>query len=642
LIVVWSAFTSFAADITIDATVGNDLRTITGTMRWTGDEPLVDPLALLPDPPPDDQIERRTWPGRPSRGEVTFGEPVDGVVEFRALLPHRYGAIGWSSHGLFASGGWYPQPDGLPVAHWTVSVTLPEGTTGALGSTVGTGTLTWEGGGERVPLAVVKHGRVTLLQGNEVDLDLLTRGAPRGKFAKELLRVANTLDWPLEGVVVETPLRRRLVQPAPGLLYISDRAFRVTEGLRWIHRDAVARALATAVVSPADPAERARRADKLADLSAEELSTGRAYRLADSLRWVPVFDRILTTERMAFYHDIFGVGPGDRVREDLLEVFGPPPPVEPDVVRRNYWITFALRINSINLSEGEIIFGAEFTMRRAEDTHNLGTLRFSNSLTDASIVEVQYLRKQGPLLDATNRPHRLRFDAGLSFLNQNFAPTDEGLASDLGFSHNYDDRLPSQFPLKGKRAGVDVGYGGFVGTDQHWTSVHGSAVGVVSPDPRLAFAGRGSLGFADSDIPHRLLLLGGDDVMRSIPTLPACPAVDDNGDPIPCTDVATERAHAAVELRCAIIRGWSVPFLLAWGSEVQLALGVEGLAARLVGGDPAHAMGLTAGIVGAGDVLGVQELTLGLTAAWLLPVENIDGVDPTGVPEIYLRAGQAF
>jgi len=245
LILAWGALTTLAAEITIDATVGDDLRTITGTMRWTGDEPLVDPLALLPDPPPDDQVERRTWPGRPSRGEVAFDEPVDGVVVFSTVLPHRYGAIGWTSHGLFASGGWYPQPDGLPVAHFTVTVALPEGTTGALGDSVGTGPLFWEGDGERAPLAVVKRGRITPLESGEVDIDLLTSGRPREKFTKELLRVAVTLDTPLAGAVVETPLRRRLVQPAPGLLYVSDRAFRVTEGLRWIHRDAVARAFAT-------------------------------------------------------------------------------------------------------------------------------------------------------------------------------------------------------------------------------------------------------------------------------------------------------------------------------------------------------------------------------------------------------------
>jgi hypothetical protein len=330
------------------------------------------------------------------------------------------------------------------------------------------------------------------------------------------------------------------------------------------------------------------------------------------------------------------------VRDDLVEVFGPPQVLEPPEVRRNYWITFSFWITSINVSEGQILFGAELTMRRAEDTHNLGTLRFSNSLTDSAIIELQYLRKQGRLLDATRRPHRFLLDAGLSYLNAHFAPAGTELASDVGVSYNYDDRLPSQFPLKGKRVGLAFGYGGLLGTSEQWTSVHGSAVGVVGPSPRLAFAGRASLGLAESDIPHRFLLLGGDEVMRSIPTLPACPAFDDEGNDIACTPVADRRAHAAVEIRTAIIRGWSVPFLLAWGSEVQLALGSEWLVARLVGGDPAYAMGLTAGLVGAGDVLGVQELTLGIMAAWLLPVENIDSIDPNGVPEIYLRASQAF
>ena len=94
-------------------------------------------------------------------------------------------------------------------------------------------------------------------------------------------------------------------------------------------------------------------------------------------------------------------------------------------------------------------------------------------------------------------------------------------------------------------------------------------------------------------------------------------------------------------MRWVIVRGASVPFGLAWGTDLQLSLGVDGITASTDTG-PGWATGWTVGLSGVGDVLGVEPMLVGLTAGWVLGGENLDGVNPGSGPELLLRWGQRF
>ena len=255
---------ALATDFRIVATVDPDLRTVRGTMTVPPGTVVVDPLARLPDPT-DDLQAFRTFPGAPSHGAVTWERDGDALA-FEARLPRRFGTIGATSHGLFASGGWYPEPDA--IGSWDVTVTLPPGTGGALGDVADTDLLHWEGTGERAALAVVRDPRFVPLSD---DVLLVSQGKPPKILVREL-ETALAL-WPTasSGIVVRAPLRRRHTGHAPGLAFVSDRAFRVTPGFAFVHREAVARGIAAAFVPSPDPFDRELAAAALGQPYAERL-----------------------------------------------------------------------------------------------------------------------------------------------------------------------------------------------------------------------------------------------------------------------------------------------------------------------------------------------------------------------------------
>lgn len=777
-----------APQIRIEATVDPSLQRVTGTMELPEQLELLDPLSLLPEPGDDLQL-LRTYPGAPSTGEVVWHRDGDHLT-FEATLPRRYGALGATRrHGLFANGGWYPQPtdgEAMPIATWDVVVHLPEGTTGALGDAVGTGTLAWHGQGERASLAVLPRGQLTRLEGPHHDVTLLTRAAPRPGLLRALERSlqqlpASVAHGPLvgdpddqqavfdglliQGAVVQTPQRRRLVRHGPGLAYLSDRAFRLSPGLGFVHRDAVDRGLLAAWVDDPDPFERELAAEAMGQV--HELSVGgpNTGRLLRTFRWLPQVNSLLASRRTPFYSEILEqTHPGDPVLDDLVEVVDPytsgrvviaqlddrygqgtgrcvgyglatgrelsqvatacsvdpawlegwraPYPaqdyvltVEPDQItidrqapegaqpeavglridrhtqtlllspgvhtlplaqppssvsldpRRHtqqlsrsgdgwpprYDLTFSAWLTTINLSEVQVFGIGSATLRRLYDTHNLWIGSISNSASDLVAINLSYLRKEGPLLDGLRRPHRLRLKAGASLLDSSFAETNGlQIALDTRASWTHDTRVSGDFPLRGHRITAAIGGGHIPGTDDVWGNASLSALGIASLHPRHAVAAHGSLAAARSALPHRLLTLGGASRMRSIPILGACEG-DDDEDPTQCNQLTSERAVARLEYRAAPARGWSVPLLLAWGTELQLTAGLEGTVARTIDGQGVWATGLTAGALGLGDVLGAESSGVGVTAAWPVAWSPLlTEIQGGPIPELYLRFTQAF
>lgn len=751
--------------VEIEANVSDDLRSVSGVLRaegWQGD--WIDPLSRLPEPTDDLQLFR-TRPGRPDRGAVRWTE-VDGALHFTADLPRRYGALGWTRAGLFANGGWYPQPldpQGMPVVRWTVTVHLPPGSGGALGPVVEVedpATLRWEGEAERVALAVVPRPRATPLAD---EVTLLTRKRPRRALVRGLAHLLEARgELELSGVVVEAPLRRRLTRPGPGLVYVSDRAFRLTPGFRRYHRVPVFRGLAAGLRDEPDPFERELTAAALTKARADALRTGNAAGLLGTFAWIPQVDALLSSRRMAFYGEILDTThPTDPVRDDLTEFLDPYTPgtvvrsqldltwgqgtservgwalargepldraaeeagVPPQwlaqwkrpypdqdyritvlrdaiVVERDapagapqetapllvdgvlhrltvppgqsvrvpleepprrvaldprgqlgqrsrygeiwparYSITLSAGIDTISVNRGQFYGFGQMSLRKRYDTRNLwfGTLHTSpGTLVGGGAT---WLRKAGPLQDGWNRPHRFTLGAGVTLLNPDFAHVDRvrpAVSGSIGYA--WDTRVSHDFPLRGHRFAASVGGGAIPGLDERWASVGLSAVGLAPLHPRHVLAGKLALAGAASNAPWRLMSLGGTGAMRSLPVLPACK------DPLPgavCAEQADLRAFGAWEYRVAPLRELSVPAVLAWGNELQLAVGLEGVLAR-VDRAPATALGLTAGIAGTADLLGAHTQLLGITAGWPLWWSGLEHVERTALPEIYLRWGQAF
>lgn len=308
---------ALALAVRVDARVDAELRVVRGTLSV--DDPsvaLTDPLARLPQPASDRALFR-AFPGAPSVGEVTW-EPIaafPGTVRFVARLPRRYGDVGWLSRGLWADGGWYPQPldaEGRPpVATWDVTVRLPEGPTGVLNGAVGEGTLRWRGEADRAALAVLRDAVVT-----EVDVGVgrlvVVEHARRERAAHRLY--ASALDgWPLASppdvVVVEDVDLDRLARAAPGMVYVSDRAGRLLPGLAPYHRAPLRRAMVAAAVPLADGWAR----EFVASAKTAAAGDPSVRDLLGWFSWNPVVDALLYDGTLPYFSDVFG------------EPFGGPP-----------------------------------------------------------------------------------------------------------------------------------------------------------------------------------------------------------------------------------------------------------------------------------------------------------------------------
>lgn len=303
----------------VDAVVAEDLRTVTGTIR--GGEPTwrwIDPLAELPEAE-GDRDHMRLFPGWARQGSVDF-DPATGA--FTAVLPRRFGGLGATREGLFAAGGWLPQPldgDGMPEVEWQVTVRVPEGATAVVGATVGTDEVAWRGTGERVGLAVLPEAVVTDLGA----VRLVSRRPPRRRIPRGIATQLALLDGETSresAVVVVAPLKMRLVRGAPGFLLLSDDAWRMTPGIRRFHDAPIRRGLASALTDLPSPFERSFVSAALAD----DASAAAMDEALKGLKWIPLVDQTLNDRSMPYATEVLeDVVPEPFVADDLVERFDP-------------------------------------------------------------------------------------------------------------------------------------------------------------------------------------------------------------------------------------------------------------------------------------------------------------------------------
>jgi len=211
-------------------------------------------------------------------------------------------------------------------------VSLPEGAVGALNDSAGAGVLAWTGHGERVGLAALADGRVTELGPPEARVVLVEDGRTRALRDTELAGVFARAR-PAEGVsrvvVVEAPMFRRLVRSAPGLVYLSDRAFRLTRPLQRYHRVPVARGLLSASLPLSDPWLRGVAAEPLVRAYGARDGAGSPTAWLRFGRFIPWVDLVLSDGRTAFVGELFDeVHPSDPLGDDLAELYRPPTPAQ--------------------------------------------------------------------------------------------------------------------------------------------------------------------------------------------------------------------------------------------------------------------------------------------------------------------------
>lgn len=321
---------AWATTVRIDATVADDLRSITGTLtvvdapsdwRW------VDPLAQMPVPGHELDV-LRTYPESPNQGSVRR-ERVGDTWTFTTTMPRRYGDVGVTPNGLFANGWWYPQPldrtGGLPMADWEVHLALPEQAVGAVGDSVGSGVLSWTGTAERAAIAVLPKGVVTRMSSDGWTVDVVSRRPLKKRVRKQLqwqLELSEIDGVPRHTAAVIAPLRRRLSRHGPDLAYLSDRTWALTPLFERLHHASTVRALYAASSGQVDPFLRQ---VESAALSREHIRRYLGRQKVDLLgltSWLAIVDSVLYDREMAFQHGIFRTThPTDRLEDDLYEHF---------------------------------------------------------------------------------------------------------------------------------------------------------------------------------------------------------------------------------------------------------------------------------------------------------------------------------
>ncbi|MFN7143398.1 MAG: hypothetical protein ACK4YP_06455, partial [Myxococcota bacterium] len=217
--------------------------------------------------------------------------------------------------GAWGNGGWYPQPVGphgkARVAEWRVDVAFPEGVVGVLGGVVGTDTLAWRGTADRAPMAAIVDGRVTEIPVRGGTVRFVERNGREKAVAKLLARAVEEA-WPFAGppdlTIVEDLDLLHLARAAPGVVYLSDRAFRMSPGflLRPYHLGPIRAQVIAAALQGGRPAfADGWTRDFGAAALAKALPAPSARKLLGWFSWNPVIDALLYDGTLPYFADVF-------------------------------------------------------------------------------------------------------------------------------------------------------------------------------------------------------------------------------------------------------------------------------------------------------------------------------------------------
>ena len=209
----------------------------------------------------------------------------------------------------------------------------------------------------------------------------------------------------------------------------------------------------------------------------------------------------------------------------------------------------------------------------------------------------------GALQDRRTRPIRSWMGLGASVLDPEYRPLLQTTVTVEAFGGvTWDTRNDHHFPLGGHRLSVTTS-GGFAPNAEHWGSIRLEGTKVFSSKGRWAVVTWARAGVANGEVEHRLLSLGGNQALLSIP---------------PGLAVGNQMVVSAAEFRYQLLRGASIPMPGLWLADVNLSAGVEG--GHLQRNCTNHsscewrALGFRAGLSFVGDVFGVRPSMLGIWA----------------------------
>ena len=369
LLAVLTAGTVASDDVTIQASVSDDLSTIAVTYRRRGVEPTVvlaaDRYRRAPanlhasvvrqlylggfSPGGFDDLDVRIGGQRCEAPQLRAGGEGEvrcrgtGLVEAKATLrvPERLGPFGRHRRTLTLAGGWYPYVPGTARSHH-VEIEVPAHLIAVVGGRrfAGRGNTRWtlrtkvDNVAQVTLLLRPAHARVDRGAGAVLRYVHLDRDGAR---AHEVIRAFDDalLFWREEGfgepkrrvIGVETPLRHNLVRACEDVVLISDRAFRILpfERAQRFHRFPIARELFTMLLVR-DRGLSVFAADAVASWLVDRYIASRygaaedAFDVLDSWSFIPAIDAMLYAPDVAFVDTYFRVvREEDPLRDEFIE-----------------------------------------------------------------------------------------------------------------------------------------------------------------------------------------------------------------------------------------------------------------------------------------------------------------------------------